>query len=452
MFRHFYLSSAVAACLLCSGASTAEIDPMGSLSLLASDVTDSTGGSINISGYVNGHIMKHNGTPALVSKNLDEPLFQLREASFFIDAVLNDSLMFSTELEMSYDFSNKEDSGRTDRFEALLNYYYLDLDLSNAMDWDTEDNGTFKIRAGRILVPFLQYNENKPSFKQNLMSQPFTAWQLAPVNNVAGSFKQFGWTDLGISFNYNKVLGDTGLVDVKLSIINGLGTDSQVLDSNTVQLDPGGMMKPTVRPRDGLANAKSGWDGFSDVNDDKAIVLKVSYAPFSMPLNVGFSYYSGAWDKEENHDLTMTGAHASYSTKDWDIKGEYLVADVEQTAGVNVITVPGPGALNTSTGDYKMSAWYLEGSYTAFRYDNNKFLKIILRFDEVDTNDQAAFTPFDRSRTTVGLEWQFLHNIRLRAEHQKSDINGFENAPGPFIAAGGEDKVTMTMFSLIAYF
>jgi hypothetical protein len=452
MFKPLYLSSALTVGLLCSGAANAEIDPMGHLSSLANDVSDSTDGVINVSGYVNGHIMIHDGTPTLVGKNLDEPLYQLREASLFVDAVINDSLLFSTELEMSYDFSDKENSGRESRFEALFNYYYLDLDLSNAMDWDTDENGSFKVRAGRILVPFLQHNENKPSFKQSLMSAPFTAWQIVPTNNTAVSFKQFGWTDLGLSFNYSKVIGDAGLVDVKLSIINGLGTDSQVLDSNTVQLDPGGVMKPTVRPRDGLANAKSDWDEFSDVNDEKSVVLKVSYVPFSIPVNVGFSYYKGAWDKAENHDLTMKGFHASYSAKDWGLKGEYLIVDVEQTAGINVVTAAGPGALNSSTGDYEMSAWYVEGSYTPVRYDNDKFLKVILRFDEVDTNDQAAFTPFDRSRVTLGLEWRFLNNMRLRLEQQESSISDFEKAPGPFVDAGGAEDISMTMMSLIAYF
>jgi len=451
MLRHFKLHTAIALSAAFSCAVNAEVDPMGALTSVAQSISQSSDGRINISGYVNGHMMTHYGTPQLVGKNIDETLYQLREASLFIDAVINDSLLFSTELEMSYDFSDKEDSGREDSFEALLNYYYFDLDVSNAMDWDSDETGSFKVRAGRMLVPFLQYNENKPSFKQSLMSQPFTAWQMAPVNNVGGSFKQFGWTDLGVSFNYSKILGDSGLIDLKLSVINGLGTESQVLDSNTVQLDPGGALKPTVRPRDGLANAKSEWDEFGDVNSDKAIVVKLSYVPFSMPLNVGLSYYSGAWDKDANNDLSMTGVHASYATKDWSLKGEYLVADVEQTAGINVVTAPGPG-LNVSTGDYEMSAWYVEGAYTALRYGTNNFLKAIVRFDAVDTNDQAMFTPFDRSRVTAGLEWQFINNVRLRLEHQENEINDFQNAPAPFIAAGGEKDISMTMMSLIAYF
>jgi len=452
MIRFKILFSTLFSCLLFSSATVATPDPMASLSSLTKKLSDTTGGRLNVSGYINGHLMRHDGTPNLVGKDLNATLFQIREASIFVDFSISESVTFSTELEMSYDFSDKNDSGRDDAFESLLNYYYLDVDISNAMNWDTDESGNLKLRFGRILVPFLHYNENKPNFKQSLMSQPFTAWQLAPVNNVAGSFQQFGWTDAGLSINWSYIIEDQGLFDLKFSVINGLGSESGVLDSNSIQLDPGGMMKPTVRPRDGLVNARSDWDELSDVNSDKALVLKLSYVPFSLPLNLGISWYDGAWDADEVNNLSMRGFHANYLSQDWAFKAEYLVADVEQTAGINIVTAPGPAMLNASTGDYQMSAWYLEGAYTAYRYGNDYFVKLILRLDAVDTNDEAKFTPFDRSRYTLGVEWEFIRNIRMRMEYQKSKIDNFDNAPAPFIAAGGQEEIQMTMLSLIVYF
>ncbi|PCK07386.1 MAG: hypothetical protein COA42_14520 [Alteromonadaceae bacterium] len=432
----------------------ADIDPMARMTAVTQDISEATNGRLNLSGYINGHYMTHDGLPDLVNKHLNHALWQIREASLFADVVITDSLLFSTELEMSYSFTDKEHSGRKDSFEALLNYYYFDFDVSNALGWDTDEVGALHIRAGRVLVPFLSYNENKPNFKQNLMSQPFTAWQLAPVNNVAIDFQQFGWTDLGAILNWNYAFDEAGLFDVKFSVINGLGTKSAVLDNNTVQLNSPGMMKPTVRPRDGLVNARSDWDEFSDVNDEPALVLKASFVPAAIPLNIGVSWYQGAWDKEGDHDLTMVGVHLDYLQRNWNIKGEYVEADVEQQAGINVVSAMGPAMINVSTGDYTMSSWYLEGAYVPFRYgsDNEKFLKTIIRLDEVDTNDKALFTPFDRERLTLGLEWNFMHNIRLRYEWQRHKIHDFDNAPGPYIAAGGEEEVTMNMISLIAHF
>ena len=74
------------------------------------------------------------------------------------------------------------------------------------------------------------------------------------------------------------------------------------------------------------------------------------------------------------------------------------------------------------------------------------------RYDDVDTNDKAAFTPFDRNRITVGIEYQFNSNARLRFETQYHQIDSFQNSPTPFGAAGGEDSVLMTMASVIFWF
>jgi hypothetical protein len=431
-----------------------QVHAEGVVSELANDIAEATDGRVNLSGYINGHVMKHDDAPELVGKDINGPIVQLREASLFADIVITDNLLFSTELEMSYDFSNKKYSGREDRAEAIFNYYYLNFDVSSQFDWDTDETGNLGLRFGRILVPFLNYNENKPSFKQSLMSQPFTAWQIVPVNNAANSFQQYGWTDTGLMVNWNYATEESGVFDGKFSVINGMGNKSDALDSNTVQLDTGTMMNPTVRPRDGLFNARSDWDDNSDVNDNKAVVIKLSYAPYTMPLNVGVSWYKGAWDEDDDKDLTMYGMHIDYSADDWGFKGEYVRADVEQTAGINVVTAMGPAMLNKTTGDYRMEAWYIEGEYKVLRYGDNQsnYLMPIVRFDRVITNDQVAFSPFNRRRVTVGLEWQFMENVRLRAELQKIKLLDFDKAPAPFVAAGGHEDITMKMLSLIAYF
>jgi len=429
-------------------------DPMGSLAEFSATITEATNDSLFISGYVNAHYMNHDGLPKFVGKDANRPLWQLREFSLFADLTLTDYLLFSTELEITYDFSEQNVSGRDRRLEALFNYYYADFDIASAFDWDTDRFGNLGLRAGRILVPFNSYNENKPNFKQNLMSQPFTAWQLVPVHNIPIEFKQFGWTDLGATLNWSYEFENAGIFDFKLSVVNGLGSDGPVLDSDTAQLDPPGMMNPTVRPRDGLGNAKSSWDSFSDNNDNKAVVLKASFAPSSFPVDIGVSWYSGEWDSNDDDDLDMYGAHFNYIEKNWSLKGEYVEAHVEQTAGINPVVPAGPAAINTSTGDYEMKAWYIEASYIPYRYGKNdsNYLKLIARYDDVDTNDEAVFTPFDRDRVTLGTEWEFIPNTRLRYEWSKNTLDDIENAPAPFIAAGGKEHVYMNMISLIANF
>ena len=103
-----------------------------------------------------------------------------------------------------------------------------------------------------------------------------------------------------------------------------------------------------------------------------------------------------------------------------------------------------------------MDAWYLEASYVPFRwegwFEDEQHLRLIARFDNLDTNDEAGFTPFDRHRWTGGFEWQFAPNARFRTEFQVSKIHSFDVAPGPFLASGGEEYIQMVMLSAIFWF
>ncbi len=75
-----------------------EINPMGTLRKQADKISELTEDRLNLSGYINGHYMNHNGVAKLTNKNINKPLFQIREASVFADLTLTDNLLFSTEL------------------------------------------------------------------------------------------------------------------------------------------------------------------------------------------------------------------------------------------------------------------------------------------------------------------------------------------------------------------
>ena len=126
------------------------------------------------------------------------------------------------------------------------------------------------------------------------MSQPFTAFNVAPVIGVPIIFHGFGWSDAGVVLNWNNPVGDAGLVDLKFAVINGLGSDSDILDANTIQLNDG-MGKPFVRPRDGFLQNEEN-NELRDNNGDKATVVKVTFKTMDFPVDFGFSWYRGAWD------------------------------------------------------------------------------------------------------------------------------------------------------------
>ena len=409
-------------------------------------ISKATDGRLNISGYVNGHYMKHSGTPKLLNarvNDLDNGLWQLREASLYIDGVVTNNLLISSEIELG------------DNVNSLnMNYLYADLDVSGMSDWDTDKWGNFNLRAGRFLVPFLSYNAHKSNFQQSLMSQSFTAWLMSPVNNVPLSYKEFGWTDTGVMGIWNRQIDPlNGIVDVRFALISGLQSNSGALDDNTLQLNTQGlsMMNPIVRPRDGLYSNRS--DTFDDNNNNIATTLKISYAPANYPIDTGISWYRGAWDNSGKHDINMYGVHFNYIERNWGLKGEYSWAHIEQDAGI----IPGnamPMAMNATTSDYDMNAWYIEGSYIPYRYgpDDARYVRLIGRYDMSDTNDKAMFSPFNRKRATAGVEWEFMHNVRLRYELQRHTLTDWNNAPKAYIDATGKEHIYMNMVSLIAYF
>ncbi len=390
-------------------------------------------GELRISGYGNVHYMDHDGVPSFVGQpDLDNGFFQLREFTLYFDIALSDWIVASMELEAG-------DNGT--RYTA--NYAYVDIQpISN-----------LSFRVGKILVPFLSYNENKANFRQHLMSQPFTAWNLAPVNGIAIDFGGFGWSDAGAMLDWSDELGGWGLFDLKFAVINGLGSNSEVLDDNTVQLDAG-MMTPVVRPRDGLIQNET-INRLRDNNDDKATVVKATLGATGFPVEVGFSWYRGKWNPAGTKGLRMLGGHVNVLQRNWTLKSEFVTAHVEQDAGIDPVAdagLIGPAGINTSTGDYNMRAWYVEGSVIPVRWDADRFLRLVGRYDNVDTNDEIGFTPFHRWRTTLGVEWQFTANVRLRYEWQRAVLEDFANAPPPYGNAGGEEIIQMHMASVIFFF
>ena len=400
---------------------------------------------IHLSGYGNFHSMDHGGLPRLVGRdNPNDLFFQMREFSLFFDFDITDGIIASLELQAI--------SNATDVVPA---YAYIDIDVPTYVPfWNEDVLGGLGFRVGRLLVPFLSYNENKANFRQNLMSPPFTAQHLVPVVPNPPDFDRIGWSDAGLTVNWFRDVGNLGLLDLKFSVIGGLGSDSNVLDDNFVTL-AAGATTPTIRPRDGTVQ-NTQFD-IRDNNQGKATIVKLTFVPSGYPVDVGFSWYRGTWDPASKQTLQMYGVHGNWLARNWTLKGEWVQADVEQAAGTNVVAaVPltGPAAINTSSGDYTMYAWYVEGSYIPYRWgpSDDRYIRLVFRYDEVNTNDKVSFTPFNKYRITPGAELQFSAFTRFRYEYQYHTLKDFSNAPGPFKAAGGKKHINMHMLSMIFWF
>ncbi len=390
-------------------------------------------GNLNISGYGNAHVMGVSGMPETVEQNsLRNTTMQIREFTLYFDFTITDRIIASVELE----------SGRNAKIYES-NYAYIEAEATDNL----------KLRIGKLLVPFLYYNENKPNFKQYLMSQPFTAWNFAPVIGAPVETHGYGWSDVGVMLEWYGEMGESGLFSIKTAVINGISSENNALDAGTIQLADGAM-QPVVRNRTGLLHNEEDQAAI-DNNNSKAVVFKAVYKSIENPLEVGASFYRGAWNNRGDKYLTMYGVHLNWLGRNFGLRSEYGLASVQQDAGYDPVAeegLTGPAALNTTTGDYGMKAFFVELSFIPKRWQGERFLRLIGRFDDVDTNDQAAFTPFDRSRFTAGLEWQFAKGVRARFESQYSKIDSFDQAPAPYRNAGGKEVITLSMASIIFSF
>ena len=175
----------------------------------------------------------------------------------------------------------------------------------------------------------------------------------------------------------------------------------------------------------------------------------------NFPLDLGVSWYRGAWDPKSKKNLQMLGVHWNWLFRNATLKGEYVKAEVEQDAGFDPVADSGqmgPAMLNTTTGDYNMRAYYVEGSFIPLRLPRDRYLRLVARYDDVDTNDKIMFTPFDRSRITFGMELQLAINTRFRYEWQRTKIDDFSKAPMPYKITGGKEIIRMHMASIIFSF
>lgn len=395
------------------------------------------GAEVNWGGYGNLHWMDMEGMPLFLDApvggsaepDLNNPTIQLREFTIFLESPLSERLVASAEIEAG-------DNGDT----FSLNYGYVEI---LAADW-------LEFKAGKILVPFLAYNERKANHYQSLMSQPFTAWQFAPVTGNPWEAHGLGWSDVGFQVAFKSSIA-AGNLELKLAVINGLGSDDpNVLDANFLYFEDG--MPGEVRPRDGLAQNESA-NVHTDNNGTPAGVAKLTYlnTASSVRAEFGLSFYYGNWDTADDHTLAMYGAHFRLEGRKWELAGEVGSARVEQEAGLFADGDTLMIMSNQTTGNYHMNSWYIEAAARVLEYGEDNWVKLIARYDDVDTNDEAMFTPFDRSRITAGLEWQFDQSARLRYEFQRSTIDDYENAM-PMVQDSVPENPSMHMLSVIFWF
>jgi len=144
---------------------------------------------------------------------------------------------------------------------------------------------TFTVKAGLFLVPFGTWNRSSRPFQTVLVRTPLNLEYLYPES----------WRDIGVV-----VEGQVGVL-----------TYSAYLGS-------------------GLAEAErlGGGQQFEDNNNDWAKGCRLGLV-FSQQIQAGISYYTGKMDEQGLRDLTLEGADLAWVTPQWEVRGEYTKALID---------------------------------------------------------------------------------------------------------------------------
>jgi len=210
------------------------------------------------------------------------------------------------------------------------------------------------LRMGKFLVPMGRFNEYlSPEYANKLPDRPYCLWQIVPIV----------WAETGVQLRGEYELPSKQSLNYALYIVNGLEQSA----------GEGGSIRSMRQNNRDSNNSSKAWGG------------RIGFRPFE-ELEVGASYYTGAYTADGNQDLSITDFHVEYNKNELTLRGEYVRAD-QQTSG----------------SDLDKNGFYAEAAYRV-----NSFLEPVIRYDQADLDDGSGH---DVKRSTVGLV--YYPNARL---------------------------------------
>ena len=237
--------------------------------------------------------------------------------------------------------------------EVLLEYEHGEDDMGiryGIIDYKFVDS--LIMRMGKFLVPMGYFNEYlSPEYANKLPDRPYCLWQIVPIV----------WAGTGVQLRGQYELPSDREINYAVYIVNGLEQPANADGS----VGEGGSIR-SMRPNNRDSN-----------NSNKAYGGRIGFKPWK-ELEVGLSYYTGAYTIDGKQDLSIMDLDVEYKKNDWTLRGEYVRADQE-----------------VSTGDLKKDGFYAEAAYRL-----NRNFEPVFRYDEADMDDGSGH---DIQRSTIGL-------------------------------------------------
>ncbi len=289
--------------------------------------------------------------------------FDNHHANVFFDATLRPNLR--AQIEVEYEHSGSQ----------------VEIDTAY-LSWDVNDALT--LNAGRFYTPFGIERFVWYSPTNQLVTRPEAFRQIIPGNFYAN----------GLMFTGNVGRTQKHRFTYEVALSDGLDEDAAI-------------------DRRGSRQTR-------DSNSSRAISGRVAVA-FWPWIEIGSSYHTQRYslDGLSDLDLDFFGFDVSARWKGWEVRTEYVTAELDQT---------------TPTPALEQDGWYAQLSYTLlFDRETLPGITFVTRFDSVDLDDSVVGND-DRDLISVGVNLLIYEHFRFKSEYQRSEEDGPNLDNDQFIA------------------
>jgi hypothetical protein len=272
--------------------------------------------------------------------------FDLHYLALHISGWLSDDIAYLAEFELEH--GGKGDNTFVE--QAYIDYWFLP---------------NLALKIGGILTPFNRFDEYHEPLLNRLITRP----QMSRELGVSA------WKDVGVNLHGHILLAERASTSFDLYTINGLGSGSNLRSSRQ----------------------------YRDNNEERAYGARLNLL-LSDRLELGGSYYSGAWDDDGDHNLTLLGAHVLITVPQLELHAEYSDANSEN-----------PGTL----AEGEMSGWFVQVSRKV-----GSRVRATLRYgalDYLDLGDALGRDPAkgdkDLTEFALGINFKPVRDLVFKAEY-----------------------------------
>ncbi len=271
--------------------------------------------------------------------------FDLHYLNFNVSGRLHERVSYKAEFELEH--------GGAAGDPPFVEQAYLDV-------WFMKNSA---LRIGAMLTPFNRFDGFHGPIENLLITRP----QMSREIGVSA------WKEVGINFHGNIFLHNSFYLTYDLYAINGLGAGSRLRKSRH----------------------------YRDNNDAKSLGFRLA-GVIADRVEMGASYYSGAWDDDGEYNLSLLGVHFLGNLGDFSLFAEYSRSDSEN-----------PDPYENGIGE----GYFIQGSYLIA----DKFRPTI-RYGTLDYLDNGALlgrkpTDYDTMVMALGFNFYLTRAIVFKFEY-----------------------------------